>query len=111
MIASQAAPAPHLLALDLAFAYERYVADYWRGDEGTAQFGRQLVGFWRRDVPPQPASAPDAVSIHGSAGHGIAWYGAADLVLGYMPGETGGFAIPAAEASRMVRSLPAEPWE
>lgn len=112
MIAPQAAgAAPHLLAVDLAAGYERYVTACWRGEATAAQFGRRLGGYWRRELPPQPAGAPDAVSIHGSAGRGIVWYAAPGAVLGYTPGEAGGLAVPEAEVPPLVSSLPAAPWE
>ncbi|MCA9879821.1 MAG: hypothetical protein KC442_18635 [Thermomicrobiales bacterium] len=101
-------PESRAIAVDLAETYQRYVSASWRGDAAAAAFGTRLGGYWQPALPPRPAAAPDAVSVHGGGGRGIAWYQRQDQVFGYLPEAAGGLAIPVADVPRLQRSLPAE---
>lgn len=94
-------------AVDLAETYQRYVSASWRGDAVAAVFGTRLSGYWQQALPPRPAAAPDAVSVHGAGGRGIAWYQRQGQVFGYLPEAAGGLAIPIADVPRLQRCLPA----
>jgi len=72
---------------ELARAYDRYVAAYWRGETDTAgRFAAWLKGCWELGGPPEPTGPPDAVSALGGAGASIRRYETDGLVLGYIPG-------------------------
>lgn len=74
----------------------------WRGERHAAAFAAWLDRFWCADLPLAPARVPDAISPHGGAGHGIAWFGAADEVRGYITGASGGYRVPLAAIAEVV---------
>jgi hypothetical protein len=96
-------------ARDLALGYLRYASACWRGDAVTAAFAAGLGAFWRRAMPPVPASPPDVVSPHGGGGRGICWYQRGGEILGYVPGAPGGYVVPVADVPRLLRCVPAAP--
>lgn len=72
---------------ELARAYDRYVAAFWRGEtDEVRRFAAWLKGRWGLGGPPEPAGPPDAVSALGGAGASIRWYEADGMVFGYIPG-------------------------
>ena len=71
-------PASGAAARALARCYLRYVSAVWRGDVTLAAFAAWLDAYWDREIPPVPASMPDAISPHGGGGHGICWFETAD---------------------------------
>jgi hypothetical protein len=87
-------PASGAAARALARCYLRYVSAVWRGDVTLAAFAAWLDAYWDRELPPVPASMPDAISPHGGGGHGICWFETADEIRGYVSGTTGGFRVP-----------------
>ncbi len=93
-------------ARDLATGFLRYASACWRGDTCAAAFPLRLSAYWRPALPPPPAAAPDAVSLHGAAGRGIRWYQAGQDVLGYVPGLVGGYQVPARAVTHLVRCAP-----
>jgi hypothetical protein len=94
-------------ARDLALGYLRYASACWRGDAVTAPFATALSAFWRGDMPPAPESRPVAVSPHGGGGRGIRWHQRNGQILGYVPGASGGYAVPVAAVPRLLRCVPA----
>jgi hypothetical protein len=81
-------------AADLAVAYDRGVAAYWRGETDGKRNGTWLEGFWR-PIVLVPLGPPAAMSVYGGAGRGIAWYDADDVVVGCVRGcATGGYWVP-----------------
>ena len=86
----------------LALAYLQYASACWRGDPHAAVFASRLGAYWRPDMPPAPAAAPDAISPHGGGGRGVCWRYAGEDVLGHIPGARGGFQIPVATIPRLV---------
>lgn len=89
-----APPAAGAAARALARGYLRYVSALWRGERHAAAFASWLDRFWCAALPPAPARLPDAISPHGGAGHGIAWFGTVDEVRGYVSGASGGYRVP-----------------
>jgi hypothetical protein len=94
-------------ASELATGFLRYASACWRGDTCAAAFPLRLSAYWRPVLPPPPAAAPDAVSLHGAAGRGIRWYQEGQDVLGYVPGLGGGYQVPAQAVAQLVRCAPA----
>jgi hypothetical protein len=91
-------------ARELARSYDQYVFARWRGeDEAVVPFATWLAGFWG-EGPPEPATAPAAISVLGGAGRGIRWHEVEGNVLGYVRGWTGQacYQIPAAAAMPSV---------
>ena len=86
----------------LALAYLRYASACWRGDSLTPVFASRLGAYWRPEMPPVPAAAPDAVSPHGGGGRGICWRQAGGEVLGHVPGARSGYRIPVGAVPRLV---------
>ena len=82
---------------DLAYAYDRWLAARWRGEEDEARrFGDWIESFWCRTAPLEPERGPDAVSVLGGAGRGIRWYADGNVVRGYVVGRPlGCYLIPA----------------
>ena len=102
-----AAPLAGLAARTLALGYLRYASARWRGDACASAFPLRLSAFWRSELPRVPMMAPDAISPHGGAGLGIAWYQTGNDVLGFVPGSRGGFQVPVSAIPRLVRCTPA----
>ena len=94
---------------DLAYAYDRWLAARWRGEDDDARaFGDWVESFWCPEAPVEPAAVPDAVSVLGGAGRGIRWYADGDVVRGYVVGRPRGCylipiaTVPPAEVSRLA---------
>ena len=88
-------------ARELALGYLRYASACWRGDARAAAFPLRLGAYWCAELPPVPATAPDAFSPHGAGGRGIQWYQAEDDVLGYVSGGNGRLSSPGGGRSRV----------
>ena len=74
-------------AVELARAYDRYVAALWRGEsEEVRRFGNWLKWCWGLGGPPEPAGPPAAISTLGGAGTSIRWHEIDGVVCGYIPG-------------------------
>jgi hypothetical protein len=108
-VTASAPAAPGAAARALALGYLRYASASWRGDEQAPVFPLRLGAYWHPELPAAPAATPHAVSPHGGGGRGIRWYEAGDEVLGYVPGEHGGYRVPAATVPRLVRCAPVGP--
>lgn len=93
-------------ASELATGFLRYASACWRGDRSATVFPLRLNAYWRPALPLAPVAVPDAVSPHGAAGRGIRWYQTGQDVLGYIPGQDGGFRVPVAAVSHLVRCAP-----
>mgnify|MGYP000073562650 CR=1 FL=1 len=100
-------PATGGAARELAAGFLRYASACWRGDRCAAAFPLRLSAYWRPAMPPAPAAAPAAFSPHGAAGRGIRWYEAGQEVLGYVPGQPGGYRVPALAVPGLARCAPA----
>ena len=90
----------------LALAYLRSLSAAWRGDARAAVFPLRLSAYRRGELPAAPKTVPDAISPHGGAGRGMAWYQAGDDVLGNVPGSDGGYRVPISAVPRLVRCAP-----
>jgi hypothetical protein len=90
------------VARAMALAYLQYASACWRGDRLASVFATRLGAFWRPEMPPAPAAAPDAVSPHGGGGRGICWHQVGSDVLGHVPGARGGYQIPVGAVPRLV---------
>src|SRR3954453_16349449 len=47
------------VARAMALAYLQYASACWRGDRLASVFATRLGAFWRPEMPPAPAAAPD----------------------------------------------------
>lgn len=86
----------------LALTYLQNASACWRGEMLAPAFASRLGAYWRPDMPPEPATAPDAVSPHGGGGRGICWRQVGDDILGYVPGARGGYQVPVGAVPRLV---------
>jgi hypothetical protein len=86
----------------LALAYLRYASACWRADSRAPVFASRLGAYWRPEMPPVPAAAPDAISPHGGGGRGICWRQVDGDILGHVPGGRGGYQIPIGAVPRLV---------
>jgi hypothetical protein len=86
----------------LALAYLRYASACWRSDSRAPVFASRLGAYWRPEMPPVPAAAPDAISPHGGGGRGICWRQVDGDILGHVPGGRGGYQIPIGVVPRLV---------
>lgn len=94
---SHATVSPH--ARKLALLYDQYVAAVQRDDHGVVDpFADWLGAFWD-EGPPEPRSAPAAISLLGGIGRGIRWHERDGLVLGYVRGwkRRGCYQVPVPE--------------
>jgi hypothetical protein len=78
-----------ITAPQLARAYDLSVASLWRGDAAEEPLIAWLGRFRAADAPPEPRTAPDAVSLLGGGGTGIRWYSTPTAVLGFATGHPG----------------------
>lgn len=95
----------------LADGYLRYACATWRGDAGAPIFGIRLGAYWRSQLPPAPAGAPEAFSPHGAGGRGIAWRQVEGEVVGSVAGCRGGYVVPVAAIPRLLRTVPPHPYQ
>jgi len=86
----------------VALAYLQYASACWRGDPLATVFEARLRAFWCPEMPPVPATVPDAVSLHGGGGRGLCWRQVGDEILGHVPGARGGYQIPVGDIPRLV---------
>jgi hypothetical protein len=78
-----------ITAPQLARAYDLSVASLWRGEAADELLIAWLGRFRAADAPPEPRTAPDAVSLLGGGGNGIRWYSTPSAVLGFATGRPG----------------------
>jgi hypothetical protein len=85
-----------LAATAIARRYDAFVAGYWRGEAVDQAFLSWLTGWWRPGpVGELNATEPHALSPHGGAGRGIAWFENDLVILGVVRGAGGGcYVIP-----------------
>ena len=91
-VPTKIAVSPRLTSATLAQAYLDYESALWRGDGQAAKFAAWLSAYHCPEMPPRPTAQPDAISPHGAAGRGIAWYDTPIEIRGY--GNGAGFRIP-----------------
>jgi hypothetical protein len=101
---------------DLAFAYDRWLAARWRGEDDEARpFGDWIESFWCAEAPSEPRTGPDAVSVLGGAGRGIRWYADGAVIRGYVVGRPRGCylvpaaTVPPADVSRLAFEIEVMP--
>jgi len=97
-------------ARDMALACLRYESACWRG-ESAHEFAMRLGSYGRPELPPAPATQPDAFSPHGGGGRGINWFEKSGEILGYITGRRSGYRIPVTAVAGLVRSVPLHPCQ
>ncbi len=83
---------------DLARAYDGFLAALWRGDEAAATRFLDWLEWHRvTDLPREPETPPDAVTLLGPDPHGprLHWYAGCHAILGYEPNPSrSGYRVP-----------------
>jgi hypothetical protein len=75
-----------ITARQLARAYDLSVASLWRGDAPDESLIAWLARYRIAEAPPEPRTAPEAVSLLGGGGAGIRWYSTPTAVIGFATG-------------------------
>jgi hypothetical protein len=89
----------------MAAACERAIDDDFSTAD-PANIVKWLSEYWCSICPREPMRQPDAVSLDSRGIQRIRWYANDAIVVGYVPGFRGGFALPVTPRDERTHSLP-----